>query len=163
MSLDFNLQDLEIEQIEAVRAIGEETMAYEERMNLESGKRKLQRKLDAAIMRDDRLVLLDWRNTDEQINLYKTLFEHGFYISARFLGDYLLTKDVPITILRYSCHEHFQHLGYLNKTQERIEIAFLFEDTYLFNKWLNSVETKIYNRLKLNSNGPDKDAKAPQA
>lgn len=96
----------------------------------------------------------------ESLQVYQNLLERGFYNPAKSLADQLLRRGVSITSLRFRTHDYFEHLGYLHKSEDRINLAFIFDEkslldedydparNYLFYKWLTPLEEEKFDKLK---------------
>jgi len=109
---------------------------------------RVHKAFDAIFKRRGEKVLIDWAGEEELLSLFDFYLREGFYTSARFFADALLEQGIPIESIRFKAGSYFEDLGYRKNTSERIKLAMLFEEPYLFHKWLDVPETRIYNRLR---------------
>ncbi len=114
----------------------------------------LYRELSRLSTRDGKPVLPSARSDSEKLGIFKMFLEHRLYTAARFYADSLLSEDfpdgkrVPITSIRYHAFEYFDSLRLNGHANDRIEMAFLFEEPYLFHLWLDKIEEADYLNLK---------------
>ena len=89
------------------------------------------------VVRDTHKILPEWLSSEDYLKYFKLCLKFSFYTSARFIADSLLQEGFPITSIRAAAYGYFESLAFEKKTKERLELAMLFEDDYLFHLWLD--------------------------